>query len=189
MSIKQHIKFVRPQFHLGIERWKYYMPLDIYVSSFGRIKNAAGELQKVGVKDNYLVYKGKLVHRIVIQAFNPIPNYANLTVDHLDHNTRNNRLSNLEWVTDEENKARDRADRAINAPAITSETVIKTTAPSGEKMFLVNKVAMTFEAAKAMLKNDKTLSGTANIERAFERAMSKKEEMKFGNYTIQYVRT
>ena len=183
------MKFHIPQIHIEIERWKYCTALDIYVSNLGRIKDKKGKIQNVCKSNGYLHYRGKLVHRIVMQTWKPVPGYAFLTIDHKNHNTWDNRLSNLEWVTDEENKARDRADRAINAPAITSETVIKTTAPSGEKMFLVNKVAMTFEAAKAMLKNDKTLSGTANIERAFERAMSKKEEMKFGNYTIQYVRT
>ena len=33
-----------------------------------------------------------------------------MTVDHLDHNKRNNCISNLEWVTREENQERAQAD-------------------------------------------------------------------------------
>lgn len=178
MSIKQHIKFVHPQFHFGIERWKYYLPLDIYVSSFGRIKDAAGELQKVGVKDNYLVYKGKLVHRIVIQAFNPVPNYANLTVDHLDHNTRNNRLDNLEWVTKEENVKRAKEDQEAH-----------TVEPIGPQVFL-NGVKMLSEQAKALMLNDKSLKGNKKgIDEAFKKVanIAPNGEVSFGNYTLKKV--
>lgn len=42
------------------------------------------------------------VHRLVGQAF--IPNPDNLPeINHIDFNTRNNRLENLEWVTSEQN--------------------------------------------------------------------------------------
>lgn len=177
------MKHFLPKLHIELERWKYCTALDIYVSNLGRLKDKDGNIQTVCTSNGYLHWKGKAVHRIVMQTWNPVPGYAFLTVDHLDHNTRNNKFSNLEWVTAEENKARDKADKEANTPAITSTTTIKT-----EKMFLVNKVAMSLDAAKAMLKNDKSLSGTANIDRAFEKAISKNGEMKFGNYTIQYVR-
>ncbi len=175
--------FLFPHISIEIERWKYCVALDIYVSNMGRFKDRNGQPLSVCKKDGYLYCKGKPAHRLVMQTWKPIPGYAKLTVDHKDHNTWNNKLSNLEWVTVEENVARDKADKEANAPVITSTTTIKT-----EKMFLVNKVAMTLDAAKAMLKNDKSLSGTANIDRAFEKAISKNGEMKFGNYTIQYVR-
>ena len=43
-------------------------------------------------------------------TWRPIPNAEALTVDHLDHNKRNNSLSNLEWVTKEENLRRAKID-------------------------------------------------------------------------------
>lgn len=175
MSIKEKIKMLRPQFHFSIERWTYYMPLDIYVSTAGRIKDKAGEIQKVGVKDGYIVYKSKLVHRIVMQAFNPVPNYANLTVDHLDHNTRNNCLSNLEWVTQEENSKRAKEDQEAH-----------TIAPSGAYVFL-NGIKLATETAKAVMKGDKALKSSKNgVDEAFKKlANSNASEVTFGNYTLK----
>ena len=43
-------------------------------------------------------------------TFRPIPNAEDLTVDHLNHNKRDNSLDNLEWVTKEENWDRANAD-------------------------------------------------------------------------------
>lgn len=43
------------------------------------------------------------VHRIVLSAFSPIDGYEELEVNHIDGNKKNNMLSNLEWVTHQEN--------------------------------------------------------------------------------------
>jgi hypothetical protein len=51
-----------------------------------------------------------LLHRVVMLTWKPTPEAEKLTVDHLDHNKRNNALSNLEWVTKEENQRRADAD-------------------------------------------------------------------------------
>jgi hypothetical protein len=47
-------------------------------------------------------------------TWKPTPEAEKLTVDHLDHNKRNNALSNLEWVTKEENERRADADYVGN---------------------------------------------------------------------------
>lgn len=44
------------------------------------------------------------VHRLVLMAFNPIEGMEELEVNHKDGNKKNNKLSNLEWVTASENQ-------------------------------------------------------------------------------------
>ena len=39
-------------------------------------------------------------------TWKPIPNAEDMTVDHLNHNKRDNRLKNLEWVDNTENQRR-----------------------------------------------------------------------------------
>ena len=46
-------------------------------------------------------------------TWRPTANAELLTVDHLDHNKRNNALNNLEWVTLEENQRRAEADHIV----------------------------------------------------------------------------
>ena len=43
------------------------------------------------------------VHRLVLMTFAPCYNMKSLQVNHIDENTENNNLTNLEWVTCKEN--------------------------------------------------------------------------------------
>lgn len=110
-----------PTFHFNIERWKYNPTFELYVSTRGRIRNKSkADIAPKVMRNGYMaihVYgslnKWMLLHRVVMLTWRPTPEAEELTVDHLDHNKRNNVLSNLEWVSIEENHRR--ADRDVIA--------------------------------------------------------------------------
>lgn len=94
--------------------WKLIEGFDgIYsVSNYGEVRNnKTGRLMKPRKNEKGYLHiglttngkqKNMRVHRLVAQAF--IPNSENkLQVNHIDFNRENNCVSNLEWVTNQEN--------------------------------------------------------------------------------------
>ena len=83
------------------------------VSNLGRIKSLRAKIVMKDYIDRYgykligLYKEGKSksfrVHRLVVEAFKGIP--ETMEVNHKDYNRTNNRLSNLEVVTTDENNA------------------------------------------------------------------------------------
>lgn len=177
------MKFKRmlPQFHFEIERWKYLIKHDVYISTFGRFKDTQGHILSPTANNNYLVFRGELVHRLVLSTFAPVPNFACLTVDHLDHNTRNNKLSNLQWVTKEENQARERRDAENN----------KNIKPVDSKTIYLNGTEIAIDTAKTILYGSKDLqTGKAKIDKIFTEIATgavKSTKISIGNYTIELI--
>lgn len=104
-------------FHFHIEKWKYNKQYNVYVSTDGRVKDKDGHLQQVVTnKTGYLGIKVsgkiKMLHRLVLETWKPIDNASDYTIDHLNHNKRDNSIKNLEWVSLEENRTRAVADMA-----------------------------------------------------------------------------
>ena len=67
----------------------------------------------------------KRVHRLVLEAFNPIQNSKDYEVNHKDCNIKNNNLNNLEWCTSQENiHYRDKLEH-------TRKRKVKVTYPNG----------------------------------------------------------
>lgn len=116
-------KIMLPKFHLEIERWKFNKNYNVYVSNLGNFKDKTKEDIKLMIQKNgYLTVplcnnkKGTVkyipAHRIVMETWCPRADIwkDKLTVDHLNHNKRDNRTKNLEWVTKEENQKRANED-------------------------------------------------------------------------------
>lgn len=96
--------------HFHIERWKKREDLGVLVSTDGRVKDIHTKkvIKQCVTNSGYysVSIKGKnhKVHRLVAQTY--LGDITNMTIDHLDGNRRNNKLSNLEIVSMEENLKR-----------------------------------------------------------------------------------
>ena len=122
-----------PTIKLNIERWKYNSTFELYVSNMGHIKNKskADIAPKIMPNGYVVVYvhgslnKYMLLHRVVMLTWKPTPEAEELTVDHLDHNKRNNALSNLEWVTQEENERRATEDYLRESTLVSNDVIVR----------------------------------------------------------------
>ena len=108
-------KIILPSIKFKVERWKYNEEYQIYVSSLGKFKDEHKKDIKMLIGSNgYCMvntWKGlKAAHRLVLMTYKPLESMDNLTVDHLNHNKRNNELSNLEWVTEQINLQKAKED-------------------------------------------------------------------------------
>ena len=127
------MKVILPKPIFKIERWKYSKLFGLYVSNLGNFRDKSKKPIKPLVNTNgYLTIclknGNELAHRIVAATWLPQEDMFHLTVDHLDHNKRNNAVSNLEWVTKEENLQRAKND-------LESTETRKTLSNSAIKMF------------------------------------------------------
>lgn len=113
-------KFILPKLNFKVEKWKWNKEYRIFVSSLGNFKDEYKKNMPIRIsnKTGYCMivtpYGIKQAHRLVLLTFKPIPNAEGLTVDHKNHNKRDNSLNNLEWLTKEENQAKAQADLCIN---------------------------------------------------------------------------
>lgn len=93
------------------EQWKkLYFNTNYEISNFGRLRNARTKIiQKGCLKKGYIVVsvdnQNYLLHRLVLQTWQPNDNFEELTVDHINGIKTDNRIENLRWIEREENIA------------------------------------------------------------------------------------
>jgi hypothetical protein len=179
--------FILPRFLFKVERWKWNPEYRIYVSNMGHFKNEHKQDLpiKIGNKDGYCRvivpnFGFKYAHRLVMLTWKPIPDAENLTVDHLDHNKRNNTVDNLEWVTEKENKIRAKADLCNCADAAQNKELTITRYKAGKKLLFnsLDEAAawcvsqsngeLTLEKAKKKIET-KCVSGTTYFGRKWKK--------------------
>lgn len=147
------MKIILPRFLFKIERWKWNPDYRVFVSNLGHIKNEYKQDLPVHIDGNGYCRvhteccRYKSVHRLVMLTWRPIPNAEELTVDHLNHNKRDNSLENLEWVTEEENLRR------------AAEDLVKKEKKDKKKKDKVKKIS-----AQDIIKRDKQRAITKAIE-------------------------
>lgn len=99
------------------EVWKEIKEAPKYmISNYGRVKSNQYKQEKymklnkkkngyfnVGLMVKPNVRKWFLIHRLVMETFEPIRNSNEFEVNHKDENKGNNRIDNLEWMTSKQN--------------------------------------------------------------------------------------
>ena len=90
------------------EEWKDFIfnERKIRVSNFGRIELPSGKKTYGREQNGYRLVnvdsKSSFVHRLVMILFDPC-NSMDMVVNHKDSNRSNNRIENLEWITQKQN--------------------------------------------------------------------------------------
>ena len=128
-----------PTLHIEFEKWKFNKEYGVWVSNFGNFKDIHKRPipKKIYSQNGYVAVKTKhgnrMAHRLVMYTWCPIEDREAFTVDHLDHNKRNNRVDNLEWVSQTENVMRAKDDIVANPiPAIINATAEPTDRDTGK---------------------------------------------------------
>lgn len=130
------------------------IPLSYEASDEGNIRNIKTLkilLGKINKKTGYIQYclyiNGKktslLGHRLILSTFQPIDNEQKMSVNHKDGNKTNNNLSNLEWMTTQENNSH-AWKTGLNSPHITRK--VKQYSAQGDFITMYNSIT---EAVKA----------------------------------------
>lgn len=92
------------------ENWKEcYLDSKYLISDQGRVWNTTTKrfLKGTSANKGYIIVKinnvGKYVHRLVYQTFKPTDNFEEMTIDHINGKRDDNRLENLQILTQTEN--------------------------------------------------------------------------------------
>ena len=156
---------ILPRLKMNVERWKFSKEYGVYVSTLGNLKDRRKRIIPIKIdKKGYCVIRTEVgfvsVHRLVMKTWKPAPNMETLTIDHLNHNKRDNRLDNLEWVTHQINLERAIEDQ-VNEIVAKEGTAVKAgdTVEMGDAIGTVANTALLETAQGDHLHFSVTLNG------------------------------
>lgn len=180
-----------PNFIFRIERWKFNKKYGVYVSTEGRVKTKDKKIRKVLIdsKKGYCRVKTEkgviALHRLVMITWKPEKNMENLTVDHLNHNKRDNSLKNLEWVTREENTRRAKLDYFLESKVKTENNNTNDEA----NLVCLNGFVFSKEDAFKFIKQCDNNSSVSNdtIKKGIKKALSGSNKGKYSGIHITKV--
>lgn len=152
---------------------------DYFVSTLGRVKSCKFGKERIlnpviryGRSGSpyfrvqlYPTRKHYSVHRLVALAFNFNPLHGTLTVDHINEDTTDNRLANLQWLTTEENTRKSALGKYKRFDMETRQQ-IKDEFLKGEKSYkiLTKEYQCSMETIHAIV-NDSRLEGVNHRKR------------------------
>ena len=151
-------RFIAPRFIFKVEKWKWNKEYRLYVSNMGHFKDEHKQPKPIKMGSNGYIYvktrNGYITaHRLVMKTWKPTEDMDNLTVDHLDHNKRNNSVDNLEWVTLAVNRARAREDFLVVKSEQKSVAVVQEEPKKNSKM-RYSRTDFTFDDVEWFIVNN-----------------------------------
>lgn len=187
---------ILPRLKMNVERWKFSKEYGVYVSTLGNLKDRRKRIIPIKIdKKGYCVIRTEVgfvsVHRLVMKTWKPAPNMETLTIDHLNHNKRDNCLNNLEWVTHQINLERAIDDQVNKIVAKEGKLVIPYNAndKGNKQLILANGVPMTLGQAVDFIDR----MGTTGVSRSaicdsIKKALNGKKKGKYAGIKFTRVK-
>lgn len=183
---------ILPKFKMNVERWKFSKEYGVYVSTEGNFKDRRKRIIPIRINQKgYCSVRTEVgyvvAHRLVMMVWKPAPNMEQLTVDHLNHNKRDNSLDNLEWVTRAENVRRAKEDLlkpndkeisfTADEPEDREVELVKDT------YILANGIKMKMSDAIVLVKNMSIVNNATHsqIELAIRKALNGKNHNRYAS--------
>ena len=183
-------RFICPRFIFMVEKWKWNKEFRLYVSNTGHFRDEHKQPKPIKMGSNGYIYVKtrngyQTAHRLVMKTWKPTEDMENLTVDHLDHNKRNNAVDNLEWVTQAVNRDRAKKDFLIIKQDSPTEKQPKVKEPEVDRSHMkrYNRTDYTPDDIECYIMNNKEFTTIAD---AYAHAIEviKEREAKTGGPSI-----